>query len=41
MKKYEEIKIELLLFANEDVVTSSGDPILPNGNEGIWEDFYG
>lgn len=40
MKKYEEIKIELLLFATNDVVRTSGDPIPPKGNEGIWEDFY-
>ena len=40
MKKYEEIKIELLLIATNDVVTTSGDPIPPKGNEDVWPDFY-
>ena len=29
MEKYEELEIEVIVFANEDVITSSTDPAEP------------
>lgn len=43
MKKYQTLEMQLRLFAQEDIITSSGEdgePIEAQENEGLWNDFY-
>lgn len=39
MKKYEELKLEILFFEAEDAVACSGEPLEPKTDTG--KDIYG